>query len=109
MATFTVSETMQKSTYGILCKINYTITQLYVCISYAGLVKSLKYFPSRITEKSSYLINQKCCSQLLKMVADSESKVVEISDFITALEWERFIAKVEEVLNYQKLIRHSLG
>jgi hypothetical protein len=34
------------------------------------------------------------------MVADSESKVVEISDFITALEWERFIAKVEEVLNY---------
>ena len=45
------------------------------------------------------------------MAVDSEckSEVFEITDFTTALEWERFISKVEEVLNDWKLIRHSLG
>ncbi|XP_029331730.1 rab3 GTPase-activating protein catalytic subunit isoform X1 [Mus caroli] len=45
------------------------------------------------------------------MAADSEpeSEVFEITDFTTASEWERFISKVEEVLNDWKLIGHSLG
>ncbi|XP_073401637.1 rab3 GTPase-activating protein catalytic subunit isoform X1 [Dendrobates tinctorius] len=40
------------------------------------------------------------------MAADSdpESEVFEITDFTTASEWERFISKVEEVLNDWKLI-----
>ncbi|XP_075685314.1 rab3 GTPase-activating protein catalytic subunit isoform X2 [Rhinoderma darwinii] len=40
------------------------------------------------------------------MAADSdpESDVFEITDFTTASEWERFISKVEEVLNDWKLI-----
>ena len=33
----------------------------------------------------------------------------EITDFTTASEWERFISKVEEVLNDWKLIGPSLG
>ncbi|XP_043930878.1 rab3 GTPase-activating protein catalytic subunit isoform X2 [Protopterus annectens] len=41
-----------------------------------------------------------------KMAADSdpESEVFEITDFTTSSEWERFISKVEEVLNEWKLI-----
>ncbi|MEE6489088.1 hypothetical protein FKM82_015480 [Ascaphus truei] len=44
-----------------------------------------------------------------KMAADSdpESEVFEITDFTTASEWERFISKVEEVLNEWKLIGDS--
>uniref|UniRef100_A0A8C1CXJ1 RAB3 GTPase activating protein subunit 1 n=1 Tax=Cyprinus carpio TaxID=7962 RepID=A0A8C1CXJ1_CYPCA len=40
------------------------------------------------------------------MAADSdpESEVFEITDFTTASEWERFISRVEEVLNDWKLI-----
>ncbi|XP_053554210.1 rab3 GTPase-activating protein catalytic subunit [Bombina bombina] len=43
------------------------------------------------------------------MAADSdpESEVFEITDFTTASEWERFISKVEEVLNDWKLIGDS--
>ncbi|XP_077303937.1 rab3 GTPase-activating protein catalytic subunit isoform X1 [Lithobates pipiens] len=43
------------------------------------------------------------------MAADSdpESEVFEITDFTTASEWERFISKVEEVLNDWKLIGES--
>ncbi|KAM4626858.1 rab3 GTPase-activating protein catalytic subunit, partial [Discoglossus pictus] len=36
-----------------------------------------------------------------------ESEVFEITDFTTASEWERFISKVEEVLNDWKLIGNS--
>ncbi|XP_006880869.1 PREDICTED: rab3 GTPase-activating protein catalytic subunit [Elephantulus edwardii] len=45
------------------------------------------------------------------MAADSEpeSEVFELTDFTTASEWERFISKVEEVLNDWKLIGNSLG
>ncbi|XP_059783582.1 rab3 GTPase-activating protein catalytic subunit isoform X2 [Balaenoptera ricei] len=45
------------------------------------------------------------------MAADSEpeSEVFEITDFTTASEWERFISKIEEVLNDWKLIGNSLG
>nr|XP_045004574.1 rab3 GTPase-activating protein catalytic subunit isoform X2 [Jaculus jaculus] len=45
------------------------------------------------------------------MAADSEpeSEVFEITDFTTASEWERFISKVEEVLNDWKLIGSCLG
>ncbi|XP_074856938.1 rab3 GTPase-activating protein catalytic subunit isoform X2 [Carettochelys insculpta] len=45
------------------------------------------------------------------MAADSEpeSDVFEITDFTTASEWERFISKVEEVLNDWKLIGISSG
>ncbi|XP_036600622.1 rab3 GTPase-activating protein catalytic subunit [Trichosurus vulpecula] len=45
------------------------------------------------------------------MAADSEpeSEVFEITDFTTASEWERFISKVEEVLNDWKLIGNSMG
>ncbi|XP_067891174.1 rab3 GTPase-activating protein catalytic subunit isoform X1 [Heterodontus francisci] len=41
-----------------------------------------------------------------KMAADSdpESEVFEITDFTTASEWERFVSKIEEVLNNWKLI-----
>uniref|UniRef100_A0A8C6Y4T9 Rab3 GTPase-activating protein catalytic subunit n=1 Tax=Naja naja TaxID=35670 RepID=A0A8C6Y4T9_NAJNA len=48
---------------------------------------------------------------LLKMAADSEpeSEVFEITDFTTASEWERFISRVEEVLNDWKLINVSSG
>ncbi|XP_067843347.1 rab3 GTPase-activating protein catalytic subunit isoform X3 [Heptranchias perlo] len=40
------------------------------------------------------------------MAADSdpESEVFEITDFTTASEWERFVSKIEEVLNDWKLI-----
>ncbi|XP_078084241.1 rab3 GTPase-activating protein catalytic subunit isoform X8 [Mustelus asterias] len=40
------------------------------------------------------------------MAADSdpESEVFEITDFTTASEWERFVSKIEEVLNNWKLI-----
>uniref|UniRef100_S4RHY6 Rab3 GTPase-activating protein catalytic subunit n=1 Tax=Petromyzon marinus TaxID=7757 RepID=S4RHY6_PETMA len=43
------------------------------------------------------------------MAADSEpeSEVFEITDFTTASEWERFISRVEEVLNDWKLIGQS--
>uniref|UniRef100_A0A8C0UMA4 Rab3 GTPase-activating protein catalytic subunit n=1 Tax=Cyanistes caeruleus TaxID=156563 RepID=A0A8C0UMA4_CYACU len=45
------------------------------------------------------------------MAADSEpeSEVFEITDFTTASEWERFISKIEEVLNDWKLIGISSG
>ncbi|KAL7991749.1 hypothetical protein Chor_016005 [Crotalus horridus] len=48
---------------------------------------------------------------LLKMAADSEpeSEVFEITDFTTASEWEKFISRVEEVLNDWKLINISSG
>ncbi|KAK2815400.1 hypothetical protein Q5P01_025867 [Channa striata] len=43
------------------------------------------------------------------MAADSdpESEVFEITDFTTASEWERFVSRVEEVLNDWKLIGTS--
>ncbi|TRZ02365.1 hypothetical protein DNTS_019010 [Danionella cerebrum] len=46
-----------------------------------------------------------------KMAADSdpESEVFEITDFTTASEWERFISKIEEVLNDWKLIGPRAG
>uniref|UniRef100_A0A672P4L8 Rab3 GTPase-activating protein catalytic subunit n=1 Tax=Sinocyclocheilus grahami TaxID=75366 RepID=A0A672P4L8_SINGR len=45
------------------------------------------------------------------MAADSdpESEVFEITDFTTASEWERFISRVEEVLNDWKLIGSGVG
>ncbi|XP_051272729.1 rab3 GTPase-activating protein catalytic subunit isoform X2 [Dicentrarchus labrax] len=45
------------------------------------------------------------------MAADSdpESEVFEITDFTTASEWERFVSRVEEVLNDWKLIGSSAG
>ncbi|XP_010212834.1 PREDICTED: rab3 GTPase-activating protein catalytic subunit [Tinamus guttatus] len=45
------------------------------------------------------------------MAADSEpeSEVFEITDFTTASEWERFISRIEEVLNDWKLIGISSG
>nr|XP_032813023.1 rab3 GTPase-activating protein catalytic subunit isoform X2 [Petromyzon marinus] len=48
-------------------------------------------------------------SQQGAMAADSEpeSEVFEITDFTTASEWERFISRVEEVLNDWKLIGQS--
>ncbi|XP_061923521.1 rab3 GTPase-activating protein catalytic subunit [Entelurus aequoreus] len=39
--------------------------------------------------------------------SESESEVFEITDFTTASEWERFVSKVEEVLNEWKLIGNS--
>ncbi|KAL1267284.1 hypothetical protein QQF64_032647 [Cirrhinus molitorella] len=49
--------------------------------------------------------------QRAKMAADSdpESEVFEITDFTTASEWERFISRVEEVLNDWKLIGSRFG
>ncbi|AWP17112.1 putative rab3 GTPase-activating protein catalytic subunit [Scophthalmus maximus] len=41
--------------------------------------------------------------------SDPESEVFEITDFTTASEWERFVSKVEEVLNDWKLIGNSAG
>uniref|UniRef100_A0AAY5KSR0 Rab3 GTPase-activating protein catalytic subunit n=1 Tax=Esox lucius TaxID=8010 RepID=A0AAY5KSR0_ESOLU len=43
------------------------------------------------------------------MAADSdpESEVFEITDFTTASEWERFVSRVEEVLNDWKLIGNN--
>nr|XP_057938705.1 rab3 GTPase-activating protein catalytic subunit [Doryrhamphus excisus] len=38
---------------------------------------------------------------------DSESEVFEITDFTTASEWERFVSRVEEVLNEWKLTGNS--
>ena len=38
-----------------------------------------------------------------------EPELFEITNFTTASEWERFISKVEEVLNDWKLIGPSLG
>ncbi|XP_041940656.1 rab3 GTPase-activating protein catalytic subunit isoform X1 [Alosa sapidissima] len=45
------------------------------------------------------------------MAADSdpESEVFEITDFTTASEWERFVSRVEEVLNDWKLIGSVAG
>ncbi|KAG5283235.1 hypothetical protein AALO_G00039870 [Alosa alosa] len=45
------------------------------------------------------------------MAADSdpESEVFEITDFTTASEWERFVSRVEEVLNDWKLIGSIAG
>ncbi|XP_065108539.1 rab3 GTPase-activating protein catalytic subunit isoform X1 [Paramisgurnus dabryanus] len=45
------------------------------------------------------------------MAADSdpECEVFEITDFTTASEWERFISRVEEVLNDWKLIGSRVG
>ncbi|XP_037319315.2 rab3 GTPase-activating protein catalytic subunit isoform X1 [Pungitius pungitius] len=45
------------------------------------------------------------------MAADSdpESEVFEITDFTTASEWERFVSRVEEVLNDWKLIGSRAG
>ncbi|KTF85694.1 hypothetical protein cypCar_00028496 [Cyprinus carpio] len=40
---------------------------------------------------------------------DPESEVFEITDFTTASEWERFISRVEEVLNDWKLIGSGVG
>ncbi|KAF7646725.1 hypothetical protein LDENG_00183410 [Lucifuga dentata] len=41
--------------------------------------------------------------------SDPESEVFEITDFTTASEWERFVSRVEEVLNDWKLIGSSAG
>jgi hypothetical protein len=48
---------------------------------------------------------------LCKMMVDIElePELFEITNFTTASEWERFISKVEEVLNNWKLIGYSLG
>ncbi|XP_042363424.1 rab3 GTPase-activating protein catalytic subunit [Plectropomus leopardus] len=45
------------------------------------------------------------------MAADSdpESEVFEITDFTTASEWERFVSRVEELLNDWKLMGNSAG
>ncbi|XP_074519862.1 rab3 GTPase-activating protein catalytic subunit isoform X2 [Halichoeres trimaculatus] len=45
------------------------------------------------------------------MAADSdpETEVFEITDFTTASEWERFVSRVEEVLNDWKLVGSSAG
>uniref|UniRef100_A0A673HJI3 Rab3 GTPase-activating protein catalytic subunit n=1 Tax=Sinocyclocheilus rhinocerous TaxID=307959 RepID=A0A673HJI3_9TELE len=45
------------------------------------------------------------------MAADSdpESEVFEITDFTTASEWERFISRLEELLNDWKLIGSRVG
>lgn len=40
---------------------------------------------------------------------DPESEVFEITDFTTASEWERFVSRVEEVLNDWKLIGGTAG
>uniref|UniRef100_A0A3Q3MHA5 Rab3 GTPase-activating protein catalytic subunit n=1 Tax=Labrus bergylta TaxID=56723 RepID=A0A3Q3MHA5_9LABR len=40
---------------------------------------------------------------------DPETEVFEITDFTTASEWERFVSRVEEVLNDWKLIGNSAG
>ncbi|XP_027008221.1 rab3 GTPase-activating protein catalytic subunit isoform X2 [Tachysurus fulvidraco] len=40
---------------------------------------------------------------------DPESEVFEITDFTTASEWERFVSRVEEVLNDWKLIGSNVG
>uniref|UniRef100_A0A8C9YBB6 Rab3 GTPase-activating protein catalytic subunit n=1 Tax=Sander lucioperca TaxID=283035 RepID=A0A8C9YBB6_SANLU len=47
--------------------------------------------------------------QNIDMAADSdpESEVFEITDFTTASDWERFVSRVEEVLNDWKLIGNS--
>ncbi|XP_061697814.1 rab3 GTPase-activating protein catalytic subunit isoform X1 [Syngnathoides biaculeatus] len=42
-------------------------------------------------------------------VTDSETEVFEITDFTTASEWERFVSRVEEVLNEWKLTGNSVG
>ncbi|XP_039643316.1 rab3 GTPase-activating protein catalytic subunit isoform X2 [Perca fluviatilis] len=49
--------------------------------------------------------------QDIDMAADSdpESEVFEITDFTTASDWERFVSRVEEVLNEWKLIGNSSG
>ncbi|XP_056889603.1 rab3 GTPase-activating protein catalytic subunit isoform X2 [Takifugu flavidus] len=39
--------------------------------------------------------------------SDTESEVFEITDFTTASDWERFVSRVEEVLNEWKLIGNS--
>ncbi|KAM9850623.1 rab3 GTPase-activating protein catalytic subunit [Aulostomus maculatus] len=39
--------------------------------------------------------------------SDPEAEVFEITDFTTASEWERFVSRVEEVLNDWKLIGNS--
>lgn len=40
---------------------------------------------------------------------DPESEVFEITDFTTASEWERFVSRVEEVLNEWKLTENYVG
>ncbi|KAM4525060.1 rab3 GTPase-activating protein catalytic subunit isoform 1-T1 [Odontesthes bonariensis] len=40
---------------------------------------------------------------------DLDSEVFEINDFTTASEWERFVSRVEEVLNDWKLTENSVG
>uniref|UniRef100_A0A3Q2EFP5 Rab3 GTPase-activating protein catalytic subunit n=1 Tax=Cyprinodon variegatus TaxID=28743 RepID=A0A3Q2EFP5_CYPVA len=40
---------------------------------------------------------------------DPESEVFEITDFTTASEWERFVSRVEEVLNEWKLTESYVG
>ncbi|XP_078135846.1 rab3 GTPase-activating protein catalytic subunit isoform X1 [Sander vitreus] len=49
--------------------------------------------------------------QNIDMAADSdpESEVFEITDFTTASDWERFVSRVEEVINDWKLIGNSSG
>nr|XP_061799403.1 rab3 GTPase-activating protein catalytic subunit-like [Nerophis lumbriciformis] len=42
-------------------------------------------------------------------VTDSDSEVFEITDFTTASDWERFVSRVEEVLNEWKLSGNSTG
>lgn len=38
---------------------------------------------------------------------DDEADVFEITDFTTASEWERFIARIEEILHEWKLVNHE--
>nr|XP_022322201.1 rab3 GTPase-activating protein catalytic subunit-like isoform X2 [Crassostrea virginica] len=41
------------------------------------------------------------------MAADEDADVFEITDFTTASDWERFVARLEEVLHEWKLVNHS--
>ncbi|XP_005093890.1 rab3 GTPase-activating protein catalytic subunit [Aplysia californica] len=40
-------------------------------------------------------------------IVDDEADVFEITDFTTASEWERFIARLEEILHEWKLVNHE--
>ncbi|XP_077584476.1 rab3 GTPase-activating protein catalytic subunit [Stigmatopora nigra] len=52
-------------------------------------------------------VNRNVIDINMAAVSDSDSEVFEITDFTTASEWERFVSRVEEVLNEWKLIGNS--
>ncbi|XP_046902432.1 rab3 GTPase-activating protein catalytic subunit isoform X1 [Hypomesus transpacificus] len=55
-------------------------------------------------QRGKKIINRK---SIMAADSDPESEVFEITDFTTASEWERFVSRVEEVLNDWKLIGNS--